>query len=151
LPSDAQLKRTLLFEWDPPFNHNTVDGFIKEFRDTIAFAKLGQSDTVAPEVKPSESGAQTKPEVPAANPDGSGGGATVKPPTENRLAEKPGMNTYTCTLDSGDAILQFPKSISEEDLELMEIWMEMMKKKMKRSLSQPIQGAGRGDLNQTSN
>jgi hypothetical protein len=51
LPSDDQLKHTLLFEWPTPFNDNAVDGFISEYRDTISFSKLAESDTVASEVK----------------------------------------------------------------------------------------------------
>jgi hypothetical protein len=46
LPSDEQLKHMLVLDWEPPFNENTVVGFIKEFRDTINFAKLSESDTV---------------------------------------------------------------------------------------------------------
>jgi hypothetical protein len=44
--SDGNLKHALIFEWQPPFNENTVDGFIKQYRDTIAFAKLTASDKV---------------------------------------------------------------------------------------------------------
>lgn len=51
LPSVPSLKNTLIFDWKPPFNENSVDGFIKEYKDTIAFAKLLESDTVTPEVK----------------------------------------------------------------------------------------------------
>ena len=51
LPSDAQLRHTLLLDWPTPFNENAVDGFIREYRDTIAFANLSESDTVATEVK----------------------------------------------------------------------------------------------------
>lgn len=51
LPSDAQLRHTLLFDWPVPFNENSVDGFIREYRDTIAFAKLDESDKVSSEVK----------------------------------------------------------------------------------------------------
>jgi len=51
LPSDAQLRHTLLFEWPTRFNENAVDTFIREYKDTIAFANLYESDTVAPEVK----------------------------------------------------------------------------------------------------
>lgn len=58
LPSDAQLRHTLLLEWPVPFNENAVDTFIREYKDTIAFAKLTESDTVKPEVadKGGESG-----------------------------------------------------------------------------------------------
>jgi hypothetical protein len=47
LPSDSSLKYTLTVEWTPPFNDNAVDGFIKEYKDTIAFAKLGESDRLS--------------------------------------------------------------------------------------------------------
>jgi hypothetical protein len=50
LPSDEQLRHTLLLEWDSPFNENTVIGFIKEFRDTIRFANLSDFDTVTADV-----------------------------------------------------------------------------------------------------
>jgi hypothetical protein len=51
LPSVHSLKNTLIFDWKPPFNENSVDGFIKEYKDTIAFAKLLESDKVASEVE----------------------------------------------------------------------------------------------------
>jgi hypothetical protein len=50
-PPDASLRYALLTEWEPRFNPNTVDAFIREYRDTIAFAKLSESDKVASEVK----------------------------------------------------------------------------------------------------
>jgi hypothetical protein len=49
LPSEDQVRYTLTAEWEPPFNEKTVDAFIKEYRDTIAFAKLTESDRVASE------------------------------------------------------------------------------------------------------
>lgn len=51
LPSDPSLRHTLLFDWETPFNENAVDGFIAEYKSTIAFAKLVESDTVGLEVK----------------------------------------------------------------------------------------------------
>jgi len=51
LPSDAQLRHTLLLDWPVPFNENAVDTFIREYRDTIAFARLSESDKVVPEVQ----------------------------------------------------------------------------------------------------
>ncbi|MGA9061104.1 MAG: hypothetical protein WB341_05480 [Terracidiphilus sp.] len=47
LPSDDSLRFTLTAEWIPPFNDKAVDGFIREYKDTIAFAKLGESDKVS--------------------------------------------------------------------------------------------------------
>jgi hypothetical protein len=51
LPSVHSLKNTLIFDWKPPFNENSVDGFIKEYKDTIKFAQLLGSDIVTPEAQ----------------------------------------------------------------------------------------------------
>jgi len=48
LPSDAQFRHTLIVDWEPPFNEKSVDGFIKEYKETIALAKLTESDQIAP-------------------------------------------------------------------------------------------------------
>jgi hypothetical protein len=50
-PPEATMRYALLTEWEPKFNPNAVDAFIHEYRDTIAFAKLTESDSVASEVK----------------------------------------------------------------------------------------------------
>ena len=44
LPSDTSLKRHLIVEKN--FNAASVDGFIKQFKDTISFAKLAPSDKI---------------------------------------------------------------------------------------------------------
>jgi len=46
IPSPENLKHTLMLDWKPPFNPAAVDGFIKEYKDTIAFAKPDASDMV---------------------------------------------------------------------------------------------------------
>lgn len=60
-PPEATLRYALLAEWEPKFNPKTVDAFIHEYRDTIAFAKLTESDKVTSEVKDSgdEEGSET--------------------------------------------------------------------------------------------
>ncbi len=55
-PSDLSMKNALTFEWNPPFNENSVDGFIREYRDTISFAKLTESDTMSVEEQGKEDG-----------------------------------------------------------------------------------------------
>src|ERR1039458_3282080 len=64
-PSDRQFRHILLAEWEPRFNANAVDNFIKEYKDTIAFAKLTKPDTVTSEVgdKGSEGGGKYVPKV----------------------------------------------------------------------------------------
>jgi hypothetical protein len=47
--SDDNLRHALIVEWEPPFNENTVDGFIREYNDTMRFAKVGESDKLTVE------------------------------------------------------------------------------------------------------
>ena len=46
LPSDDTLRHALIFDW--AFNENSVRDLIKEYKDTIRFAKLIESDTMSP-------------------------------------------------------------------------------------------------------
>lgn len=45
LPSDDTLRHTLIFDFS--FNENSVGDFIKEYKDTIRFAKLADSDMLS--------------------------------------------------------------------------------------------------------
>jgi hypothetical protein len=47
LPSDDNVKHTLMLDWIPPFNPAAVGGFIKEYKDTISFAKPDPSVIVS--------------------------------------------------------------------------------------------------------
>lgn len=49
LPSDSNLKHALIFDYR--FNENTVDEFIKEYKETIRFAGLTDSDKLSPSDK----------------------------------------------------------------------------------------------------
>ena len=51
LGSDDNLCHHLIFEHEPPFNENSVNGFIRELLATLAFAKLDGSDTISEEGK----------------------------------------------------------------------------------------------------
>jgi hypothetical protein len=52
--SDANLRHDLIFNWK--FNENTVDEFIREYRETIRYAKLSESDKLSDEVEDKEEG-----------------------------------------------------------------------------------------------
>jgi hypothetical protein len=45
LPSDANIEHELVWEWK--FNENSVTDFLKEYKATVAFAKLGESDKLS--------------------------------------------------------------------------------------------------------
>jgi hypothetical protein len=47
LPSDASLRHALLFGWETPFNENSVDFFIGEYKSTIDFAKVVEADKMS--------------------------------------------------------------------------------------------------------
>ncbi len=65
LPSDANLRHSLLFDWETPFNENSVDFFIGEYKSTISFAKIGESDKVdSTEVDKGKNGDETLPYIP---------------------------------------------------------------------------------------
>jgi len=46
IPSDDNVRHILILDWIPPFNPSVVDSFIKEYRDTIAFARPDDSAVV---------------------------------------------------------------------------------------------------------
>jgi hypothetical protein len=75
LPSDDNLRYTLIRERG--FTENGAEEFIREFRDTIAFAGLGEGATLPPQTETNQSGGsrqmqtQTleRPEAPPADPE----------------------------------------------------------------------------------
>ncbi len=54
--SDANLKHDLIFSMK--FNENTVDEFIKEYKDTISYAKLVDSDNISAGVEDKDDGTE---------------------------------------------------------------------------------------------
>ncbi len=62
LPPDSELQHRLLWDWK--FNENSIPSFIKEFRDTIAFAKLAKSDTISGDREDSDEGELDDEELP---------------------------------------------------------------------------------------
>lgn len=49
LPANAEVRRYLIREHEPPFNDNTVGDFIAKYKATIAFAGFGESATIEDE------------------------------------------------------------------------------------------------------
>ncbi|MGO9864986.1 MAG: hypothetical protein ACLPLR_15355 [Terriglobales bacterium] len=58
--SDANIKHMLILELNPPFNPNTAEVVIKEYRDTIAFSKPDSSATVPLAAGDSEAESEVK-------------------------------------------------------------------------------------------
>jgi len=140
LPSDAQLRHTLLLEWPVPFNENAVDTFIREYRDTIAFAKLSEYDIVGPEVNNNGGGDEnaaieelSRASAPSNSPN---------PPAPATLGErtpplpKTHMQEFVVPLSNGSrAVFQWPAALSKEDVDDLKDSLKILERKISRSIT----------------
>lgn len=126
LPSEQSLRYTLTAEWEPPFNENSVDAFIKEYKDTIAFAKLSESDTVS-----AEGGGQADQESP--NDANSG---LRKEYRHSKPPLKANMQESTLPLSEGQAVIQWPAQLSAESIQDLRDWLKIIERKIGRSETQ---------------
>lgn len=126
LPSDKSLRYTLTAEWQPPFNENSVDAFIREYKDTISFAKLSESDTVTVEDGDKEELADDRIRLPQPL-------RGVKSPLSTNMQES------TLPLSEGRAVIQWPTELSPESIEDLKDWLRIIERKISRSAVQPAQ------------
>ena len=130
LPPDDVLRHHLKF--DRNFNPESVDGFIARLRDTITFAGLDSSDKIS--------------DTPAADDgtlDDSGGGegndgARMNPPVVTNPPKEPpppvGTMQDTYTAKAGLVVVRWPTSLTAEEWDDLDGWMDMMKRKVKRAV-----------------
>lgn len=135
LPSDHTIKSFLIKDKD--FNANTVDAFIKDFRASVSYAKLGSS--------PSSSNINDI----SNNNDDIEEISTLNEVTENLVKplslagsgfqtpskEVQGMRHDVFALDEGNVVMQWPEKMSAESYEDFKDWVELMLRKIKRSIS----------------
>ena len=115
MPTDATLRHYLLFDHQPPFNATAVDGFLKEFCQTIKFGGVGLQDHISEN-----------------DEDGNGNREGVDdPPPPPPPSFK--MKQDTFTLSEGDVVLQWPSGLSKESAEDIEDWLMLVLRKIKRS------------------
>ena len=125
LPSDANLRYMLLIELNPPFNERSVDLFIRTFKETLAFARITGSDTMPDqnediEEEPVEpSATDTLPKI-----------TQPQPQPQPQLA--PGTHQAAFPLPQGTITLQWPSPLSPEDIEDIEGWLDLIKKRLNR-------------------
>lgn len=125
LPPDVTLRQYLVFDRDGnKFNVRAVDDFIKEFRDTLDFAKLVEGDIVTPEQEVGNDGDVPNP------PNGGGIDTVVKPPPP----KAPGMKQDVYGLDEGDLVLVWPSRLSKESYLEAADWLDLLKRKLKRAV-----------------
>jgi hypothetical protein len=126
LPSDENI-RTFL-KRDKSFNDEAVTGVIKDFRDTLEYSKLGDADTIAGkeegdvEIPPAVAQPHmqdVQPLTPTTKP-------AIQPPVPIGSAREISL------LNEGEAVLQWPASISLASVEELEEWLSFVVRKLKR-------------------
>jgi hypothetical protein len=141
LPSDAALKAFLLRDKD--FNHGSVDGFIKKFRQSLSFAGLDRNEAASTddpqEAEQAETGdgevygAQSVANDPPTRPFGwlrapSGSVASPALPADTK------QDVFT--LDEGQVVLTWPSKMSKTSFEDLEAWIQIVLRKMARSVTE---------------
>jgi hypothetical protein len=144
LPSDAQLRHTLLFDWETPFNENSVDFFISEYKSTVAFAKLAESDKGGTSEIEMEGGIpeESPADVPRVVDPASEEAPTVsRQPSTLSVPEVPTsamtqmhMQEFVVPLSNGRrAVFQWPSSLLKEDIEDLRDSLKILERKITRS------------------
>jgi hypothetical protein len=124
LPSDANLRRYLVFERKPfPFNKTYVDDFIGQFKSTIAFAKLSSDDKIVDERR----------DDPEKNNKKGKDVAAVAPQDATDVV----VRDFPIPLISGGlAVVKVPVPMSEEDFQqltgTLTAWKSALVRKAKR-------------------
>lgn len=149
-PSDSAIRVYLLREReDPKFHPAHVDGFIGQFRSTIAFAGLTEFDKV-PHDEAESSDSSTALEH-AGNPrpiprapsrrmeevtDGEQSKASRLPQREPSMTTTKSANFKedVFTLEEGQVIIQWPEQLSQESFDDFESWLQLVIRKVKRSV-----------------
>ena len=133
MPSDQTIESYLVF--DKHFSELTAKQFIREYKDTIAFAKLKEGDTVPETTTEDETNEQNQNQNQIHDPatekpllfrpvSSNRGGATLPPMTAN-------IRYLPIPLDIGDAPI--PVGMSDSDFDLLLDTLKLWKKKIVRA------------------
>jgi hypothetical protein len=136
LPSDENLRHTLILDWEPPFNPSVVDAFIKEYRDTIASAKPSDSDAV-PLVEGDWDAEKQEEENDAAFIGNQDKG--IKPLWNHQKTSKSGganVKQDVFSVAEGEVVLKWPAELSQESIQDLKDWLKIMERKISRSAQQ---------------
>jgi hypothetical protein len=127
LPSDDTIGTYLML--DKGFTQASVLGFIRDFKRTIEFAKLTASDNMLAAGRGESEGEEVEADDSVDDDEND--------QTSNRQRRRPkmqGTKEDTYTLDDGQAVvLQWPEAISPDECEDLELWLQMMIRKVKRA------------------
>jgi len=138
LPQDDVLKEYLV--WGRPegqrFNPEAVDGFIERLRGTFAYAGIFANGTLGD--KSDDDGEEGS----FVNGTEEDVAATDSSAHKRRArARKTPMTTHmkedVYTVDAGDVVLQWPARMSDDERQDLDDWLDLMKRKIKRSVVDP--------------
>jgi hypothetical protein len=133
--SDANLKHDLVFNFK--FNENTVDEFIKEYKDTIRFAKLAESDTLSVELEDKiRLEDEVEEEEVMQETQGSQQLAKQNQPLPLKRQDHPSAGTRqdVFSLAEGPVTIQWPATLSADSFEDFSAWLDILKRKIGRSV-----------------
>jgi hypothetical protein len=161
LPSDPDLRTYLLK--DLRFTEAGVNDFIKEYKETIAFAKLTCTDdnnfkteghgargaAPNPQPVPGEPSPPQSKDCPQQATSRAAEPPAPQPPKQAPPSRRPPMQTGTkedvFTLEEGQVILQWPERMSQESFEDFESWLQLVIRKARRSVrSDQTEGRAEG-------
>lgn len=111
------------------FSDRAATQFAESFRDTLALAKLEESDYRPSDDDSEGDGAEDGDESDSEDAGDSGRSLVKKPPV------KPGMNQDVFTLEEGEVVLQLPSRLSRASVEDLESWLGLILRKVKRAVA----------------
>lgn len=125
------MRSTLIF--NEGFIESTVDGFIADYKKSIEFAALLPDESVAKEdlPRPRESpvGMRSHFDSPLPSPQNSTGGLPMESPSDEYRSD-------VFSLSEGTVALRWPKQISAESFQDLSDWLDLLKRKIERTVSQ---------------
>jgi hypothetical protein len=128
LPSDENLRFRLLMEWKPRFTSGAVDGFIAEFRRTIAFAKLEKGDILSGHEK-DKTPPEEEPKMLRTEFSGTSDAATRIPAGEPDQPQSPGTRKAKLWLSDKEwAEIEVSYPLSAEAWNLMKQILDLYKR-----------------------
>lgn len=134
LPSDVSMEYDLVREYG--FNPDSVREFIKNFRATVEFAKLADTDKI-----PEGDGGKGRPDERGGNEAGDGRAPPPPPPPQGRAmpeVQRQNAQPWDLTIPligGGQAILRTPIPLSEADYDLLTNTLQVMLTNMKPAIT----------------
>lgn len=145
LPSDENLRYELLFDWEPHFNETAVDGFIRNLKSTLEFARLPETDIISDEESDTEGSDEDKDPLVDQNVSPRGteseeamdAGQPAGPSRTNELPDRgkaADVKRDIFSLDEGEVVIEWPCPLSSDSVDDLTAWLELVKRKIARAV-----------------